>query len=142
MTVFRTLSILLFVLPALSAHAEIYKCSGKKGMPVYQNFPCEIDSLGSSAALPSDAKLKTAKEATPPASTAIPENPATVAASARGARSVPHVGMTADQAKAIWGEPREKTKEEFAKGDIETWKYTDSRSIQFDHRRRVSAVAW
>jgi hypothetical protein len=32
-----------------SVGAEIYKCVGEKGAVKYQNFPCEIDSIGSSA---------------------------------------------------------------------------------------------
>ena len=50
--------------------------------------------------------------------------------------------MTTDHVKTIWGEPLETTKEEFAKGDIETWTYADSRSIHFDRKGRVTAMHW
>jgi hypothetical protein len=56
--------------------------------------------------------------------------------------SVPRVGMTANQVKAIWGEPLDTTKEEYARGDIETWTYADSRSIRFDPRGRVMEIKW
>src|SRR5215472_3460491 len=35
---------------------EIFKCVAKDGGPLYQNFPCYLDSLGSLPSNPSDAK--------------------------------------------------------------------------------------
>src|SRR5437764_11171275 len=43
-------SLCLVVAPL--AGAEIYKCPGEKGAVKYQNFPCNIDSIGSSATAP------------------------------------------------------------------------------------------
>jgi hypothetical protein len=34
------------------------------------------------------------------------------------------------------------SKEEYAKGNIETWTYADSRSIRFDVEGRVSEIKW
>jgi len=34
------------------AHADIYKCPTEKGAVKYQNFPCNIDSIGSSQTAP------------------------------------------------------------------------------------------
>ena len=42
---------------AAAAHAEIYKCTTKAGMTLYQNFPCAIDSIGSSAGESASARL-------------------------------------------------------------------------------------
>lgn len=102
-------------------------------MPIYQNFPCEFDSLGA-ASLPADAAapLTVAPVST---NTGKHGNQAAVA-------TVPRVGMTAKEIRAIWGEPLETTREEFVKGDIETWKYADSRSIRFDPKGRVQHINW
>src|SRR6202043_471901 len=50
----RNMALLRFVLILLPAFivaplasAQIYKCVGKGGLDLYQNFPCAIDSLGS-----------------------------------------------------------------------------------------------
>ena len=40
--VFALFAATLIVAPQSSA--EIYKCTAKNGLPLYQNFPCEIDS--------------------------------------------------------------------------------------------------
>jgi hypothetical protein len=141
MAVLRTLSILLLALPALAAHAEIYKCSGKKGMPIYQNFSCETDSAGTPATSSSNAAPMAAPGPTEEARrTSVAAHTITAAGQARAASSIPRIGMTTHEVRSIWGEPRETSKEEFAKGDIETWTYADSRSIQFDRKGRVTAV--
>ena len=48
---------------AASASAEIFKCAGKGGVVVLQNFRCEIDSLGS---LPTGATLVAANGSAEP----------------------------------------------------------------------------
>ena len=46
----RSLCILVpFLLVSPWASADIYKCVGEKGVVKYQNFKCELDSIGSSA---------------------------------------------------------------------------------------------
>ena len=101
-------------------------------MPTYQNFPCEFDSLG---AMPATAQAAKAGAAPTPGA-AKSRTPA------RPAATMPRVGMTTNEVKAIWGEPRDTTREEYAKGDIETWNYADSRSIRFDAKGRVEEVKW
>jgi hypothetical protein len=122
----------LQVLPAAAANADIHKCPGRNGLTVYQNFPCDVDSMGSlpasgsargKVAPSSSAALRKTTESTQPV-------------------AVPRVGMTTTEIKTIWGEPREVTKEEFAKGDVQIWSYSDSRSIRFDHKGFVTAFQW
>ena len=98
----------------MTAYADIYACPGHRGMTTYQNFPCEFDSLGAV--------------------------PATDRTPAMRVETMPRVGMTTEQVKAIWGEPIDTTKEEEAKGDIETWMYANSRSIRFDLKGRVAEI--
>jgi hypothetical protein len=50
--------------------------------------------------------------------------------------------MTIAEVKAIWGTPLDMTKEEYGKGNIQTWTYADSRSIRFDLKGRVTEVKW
>jgi hypothetical protein len=125
------------LLAALSAappaYGDIFECTGKGAMPIYQNFPCEFDSLAD-ANLPAGAK-------TPLAATAASANTG-VHANRAAVEVTPQVGMTAKQVRAIWGEPLETNREEFAKGNIETWKYADSRSIRFDVKGRVQRIHW
>jgi hypothetical protein len=112
-------------------------------MVVYQNFPCELRSLGSTSAPASAAKPGSKN-------VGVPQQPSSEIALGRSVAStqppmapgVPHVGMSAEDVRKIWGDPRETTKEEFVKGDIETWTYADSRSIQFDRKGRVTAIRW
>src|SRR5262245_55854448 len=42
----------LFLLASPSVYADIYKCPTEKGTTKYQNFPCDIDSIGSQATAP------------------------------------------------------------------------------------------
>lgn len=101
-------------------------------MPTYQNFPCEFDSLGAMPVTEAAAK----GSASPPPKQVQSPTPA------RPATSTPRVGMTTNQVKAIWGDPLDTTREEYAKGDIETWRYAGSRSIRFDLKGRVSEIKW
>jgi hypothetical protein len=119
-------------LSAAQASAEIYKCTSSKSIPRYQNFPCEFDSLGSAAntTAAADAAAQRASGASGDHVHAMP------------AATTPHVGMTTKQVKAVWGEPVETTREEYAKGDIETWMYAGSRSIRFDMKGRVAEIKW
>jgi hypothetical protein len=109
------LFLVLFVAPLASA--EIFKCLGKNGEDLYQNFPCQFESIDS---LPIDARV-------PKKSPAVPAEP--------------RPGMTAEDVRAIWGEPTDTIQEEPGKGGrFEVWSYGDSRSVRFDHRGRVSAI--
>lgn len=115
------------------AHAEIYRCPSKAGMPVYQNFPCDVDrpAFGpapTTRASPTDAK------SSPTRAIALRSKSTTPGA--------PRVGMTTAEIRAIWGEPLDVTTEEFARKDVELWTYSDSRSIEFDHKGRVTNIRW
>jgi hypothetical protein len=138
---------LLALCPAY-AHAEIYACTDKGRMPVYQNFPCEFDRLGSmpptqpGAQAPVEPVIRS-QQARGAAATPVRDR----AARPRGATvpprpSMPRVGMTSEEVRAVWGEPSNSSKEELAKRDIEVWNYADSRSVVFDRKGIVTAVHW
>jgi hypothetical protein len=119
------LSSVLFVAPL--ATAEIFKCVGKKGEALYQNFPCQFESgEGTPTDTPSPKKSPT-DVAAPKKSPAVPAEP--------------RVGMTADEVRAIWGEPAEIIQEEPGEGGrFQVWSYGASRSVRFDRKRRVAAI--
>jgi len=121
-----------FFLVATSAAAEIFKCAGKAGVIVYQNFRCELDSLGS---LPSPPIANRPSDSTQ-------SKPVAVALAAGADRAaVPRVGMSAEEVRTIWGEPTDTFNEEPGDGGrTETWVYGSDRSVRFDHRSRVTAV--
>lgn len=131
---------LLFVLSANVASAEIYKCTARQRITTYQNFPCEFDSLGSMPATFEAGASMPAGAATDARRTRA--TPRARSTSAHPQANAPRVGMTTDEVKAMWGEPIDTSKEEFVKGDIETWKYTGSRSVQFDRTGRVTGIKW
>ena len=112
---------------AAPTSAEIFKCAGKDGVVVYQNFPCHVDSLGS---LPSSATLVAVNGAAQPKATSSKPQP-----------TEPQVDMTAEEVRAIWGEPTDTFNEEPGNGGrVEVWAYGSDRSVRFDHRSRVTAV--
>lgn len=113
-------------------HAEIYRCTGKGGLAVYQNFPCDIDRLAVSPANAASRQPRAQSPARGP-STSREKPPAPAA---------PRVGMTTDEVRTIWGEPNDSSKEEFAKRDIEIWTYADSRTVEFDSSGRVTRIHW
>ena len=115
----------LFV--ASLASAEIFKCVGKNGEALYQNFPCQFESMGGT---PTDApgpKKSPTDVAAPKKSTAAPAEP--------------RIGMTTDEVRAIWGEPTDTVQEEPGDGSrFEVWSYGASRSVRFDRKRHVAAI--
>jgi hypothetical protein len=115
----------LFVAPV--ATAEIFKCVGKKGEALYQNFPCQFESGGGMPTDVPDTKKPPADVAGPKKSPAAPAEP--------------RVGMTSDEVRAIWGDPAEIVQEEPGDGGrFEVWSYGASRSVRFDRKRRVAAI--
>lgn len=126
----KSLPLLVLLVVAHPAHGDIFKCATRKSMPTYQNFPCEFDSLGAMPATTPDAKAGAAPSAAKSRTTVRPT------------ATMPRVGMTTNEVKAIWGEPLDTTREEYAKGNIETWNYADSRSIRFDLKGRVTEIKW
>jgi hypothetical protein len=130
---------LVLTLWAAPTAAEIFKCVGKNGAALYQNFPCHIDSLGSLPANPPGSKTPL-----PPGDTSDAKpNPASVVVAATGTTArvgEPRIGMTIDEVRALWGEPVETFEEELKEGRTELWRYGDNRSVRFNHKRRVLAV--
>ena len=125
---------------ASAASAEIYKCQAKSGSPLYQNFPCPIDSLGSLPTFP-----QTAKTALTPAVASQPKAGikalVEAAAAARSTNATePRVGMTTDEVTALWGEPLEIIQDEPVTGRVEIWQYGDGRTVQFNHKHLVLSV--
>jgi hypothetical protein len=122
---------------AAQASAEIFKCTGKNGTVLLQNFPCQLDSVGWKP----DAQNAQASSGTGNTSTVRPDA-ASVGVNSAGkssASSGPQVGMTAEDVKALWGEPENEYYDELVDGRVEIWSYGDSRSVTFDVKRRVSA---
>jgi hypothetical protein len=133
--------ILLAFCGAPLTSAEIFKCVTKDGTPLYQNFPCQFDSIG--WVPPNSEAVKTppvapnppqAKPNAPPADIAS----TVAAADARQAR----IGMTPEEVRAILGEPMEIVEEGSIDRRAEIWRYVDQ-TLQFDHTHHVTTVeAW
>jgi hypothetical protein len=131
---------IVVALSAAQASGEIYKCTARKSIPKYQNFPCEFDTLGSVPAASAPAIDSRTTGATAAARTATPIRPDRNVVHRGAGASVPRVGMTTDEVRTLWGEPVETNKEEFVKGTFETWTYADSRAVQFDRKGRVTSI--
>jgi len=125
------------LLLAAQASAEIFKCAGKNGSVLYQNFPCQFDSIGWKP----DAQNAQASSATDSSRSVQPKAiPGGVGSAGKSsASSGPQIGMTAEEVKALWGEPGNEYYDELVDGRVEIWSYGDSRSVTFDVKRRVSA---
>ena len=120
----------LFVAPLASA--EVFKCVGKNGEDLYQNFPCQFESRGG---MPTDVRPKNHPDPKKsPTDVAGPKKSPAVPAE-------PRIGMTTDEVRAIWGEPTDTVQEEPGDGGrFEVWSYGASRSVRFDRKRRVAAI--
>ena|GEM_PF-1439369 len=128
LAMFKSFCALLFLLFGVSlASAEVFKCVGKNGEDLYQNFPCQFESRG---VMPTDVaspKKSTIDVPGPKKSPAAPVEP--------------RIGMTTEEVRAIWGEPTDTLWEEPGDGDLsEVWSYGASRSVRFDRKRRVAAI--
>jgi hypothetical protein len=118
--------------------AEVVKCTTRSGLPLYQNFPCEFDSLGTvpsqfAAAKPTarfQSSIQAAARSVPAAST--------VTSRTRGVG--PTIGMTADEVRTLWGEPEEVVQDEPRSGGAETWQYADGRVVLINQKQRVMSV--
>jgi hypothetical protein len=131
--------LLLSITPLASA--EIFKCVGKDGLDLYQNFPCQFESMGS---VP--LNMQAQKAPSSPANSSQPKSETLayeatlVARSGSPKQKEPRLGMTAEEVRAIWGEPTDTLWEEPGVGDrSELWSYGDSRSVRFV-KARVSAI--
>jgi hypothetical protein len=139
---------------ALPASAEIFKCVAKDGSPLYQNFPCQFESIGwvpsdfdkakTNAAKTDAAKTDAAKTTAKPSDASQSKSPPiNVASNVKSTDAIEPliIGMTADEVKAFLGEPEEMIDDEPAEGGrVSNWRYADGRSVQFDHKHRVLAV--
>ena len=138
----RTLVALM--LPAFCAaplaSAEIFKCVAKDGMALYQNFPCQFDSIRWMPSNPQTAKTTLVPlDSRQAKGQAAAVNVASIVKSVDA--SEPRIGMTPDEVRAILGEPLEAVQDE-SMDTGEIWRYVD-KNIQFDRTHRVSVVqAW
>jgi hypothetical protein len=129
------------MLVAPQSSAEIFKCVGKDGLDLYQNFPCQFESLGWGP-----MNMQTQKAPSPPPNSSQPntktlaQEVALVGKSGSVQQSEPRLGMTTEEVRAMWGEPTESLWEEPGAGDrSELWSYGNSRSVRFV-KNRVSAI--
>jgi hypothetical protein len=122
---------------AAPASAEIFKCVAKDGGDLYQNFPCQFDSLGS---LPSSPQAVKTTLVPSDASQARPKTVEIASTSKSTNANEPRTGMTTEEVRGIWGEPAETDQDERREGRIEIWRYADGRSVEFNRKQRVLAV--
>ena len=115
--------------------AEIFKCVAKdgSGIPLFQNFPCSLDSLGlpsnPSAAQPTPAGAGQSK----PESTAAP--------AAKTNATELQIGISREEVRALLGDPQTVEEDEPGEGGrTSIWRYADGRSVQFDDKRRVREI--
>ena len=128
----RILWLLLFVAPLASA--EIFKCVAKDGLALYQNFPCQFESMGW---VPMNFGVPTAR-LTPTSSrqsnTNTRANADGVAGTSASSQSRLRLGMTKEDVIARWGEPTDSHWEEPVEGErSEVWSYGNDRSVRFVH---------
>lgn len=119
---------------------EIFKCVAKDGSPLYQNFPCQYDSINwvpsnldamKAIAKPSDASQSKSK------SSVLNVASTNKSVNASGLR----IGMTADEVRAVAGEPEEMVDDEPTEGGrVSLWRYAEGRSVQFDHKHHVMEI--
>jgi hypothetical protein len=137
----KILGVLLFmVLVAPRVSAEIFQCVGKDGMNLYQNFPCQFDSMGWMPMNPPSTKTPSA--ASNANQTKVNAGPVVVEAVGKSPSlpAEPRVGMTTEEVRAVWGEPMNFYSDELVDGRVEIWSYGASRSVQFDLKGRVTAM--
>jgi hypothetical protein len=138
--VFVALIVLSAFLGSAVFAGDIFKCVAKDGGPLYQNFPCYLDSIGSLASNPSIAKTPSMPGG---AGQEKPNTqPVNVASTVKSAYTGElRVGMTEDEVRALLGEPEEMVDDEPAEGGrVSIWRYADGRIVQFDHKHNVLAV--
>ena len=115
--------------------AEIFKCVAKDGSgnPLFQNFPCSIDSLG----LPSNP----AAAQPAPAGTGQPKPESTAGPAAKTNATELQIGISREEVRALLGDPQTVEEDEPGEGGrTSIWRYADGRSVQFDDKRRVREI--
>ena len=113
--------------------AEIFKCTAKSGLPLYQNFPCDVDSPGFLPSQPATGTTAAKVQAGARVPVATSATPAVNAGE-------PRVGMKAEEIRTLWGEPAEIVQDEPPSGRIEIWKYADGRVVQVNVKQRVISI--
>ena len=126
--------VLLGTQPAV---AEIFKCKAKSGADLYQNVPCELDSLGNSS--PGTVRQPLREPTAADGRTAVGQAAAAAPVKA-GIATEPRRGMTQEQVRAIWGEPQQVIQDEPPSGRVEIWEYAQGRSVRFNNKDRVLSV--
>ena len=133
---FAALLALQALLFAPCAAADIYKCVAKdgSGAPLFQNFPCTIDSLG----LPSSPA---AAQSTPAVATDKPKAQPTPASASTSNATELQIGISSEEVRALLGDPQSVEEDEPGEGGrTSIWRYADGRSVQFDDKRRVREI--
>ena len=141
MTAARLVGCSLALLLATSvASAEIFKCVARSGADLYQNFPCDVESIGSiTTPVPAAAPQGDSKRQKPDSNVA-PASGSVVPARSAGPPIEPRVGMTPSEVRGAWGEPTETRWDEPGVGArSEVWSYGASRSVRFV-KNRVSSI--
>jgi|SRR5689334_518946 len=127
-----------FVAP--TAGAEIFRCVVKDGLDLYQNFPCQFQSIGWA---PTNIAIPTTHVAPAPSgqpNTNIRAHADTVAGRSASWPLTLRLGMTTEDVRGMWGEPTDSHWEEPGEGErFEVWSYGDARSVRFIDGR-VSGV--
>src|SRR5262249_19621068 len=141
---FASVLVFLMLIASQASAGEIFKCVAKDGGPLYQNFPCNIDSLGW---LPWDPLV--AKTPSMPGASAADKSaaappkaaPVNMASTVKPTYAEPRIGMTKEEVRALLGEPEEMIDDEPAEGGrVSLWRYADGRSVQFDHKHHVTEI--
>ena len=126
-----------------AASGEIFRCTTGNGVPLYQNFPCGAEAPASvPTAVPAKSAppIKSIQTDGAPAPAVSARAPATAATAAQASASEPRVGMKADEARALWGEPAQIVQDEPRSGRVEIWQYDDGRVVEINHKQRVISV--
>ena len=119
------------------ATAEVFKCTGKNGETLYQNFPCHLESIGGSSEGETSARATPKSETSTDGTSVRAQGPKKSPA----LPAEPRVGMTTSEVITIWGEPANTVQEEPGNGPrTELWSYSGSRSVRFDRRGRVTNI--
>ena len=142
---FASVLVFLMLIASQASAGEIFKCVAKDGGPLYQNFPCHIDSMGWLPWDPLVAKTPSmpgasaaADKSTAGSSKAEPKN---TASTVKPTYTELRTGMSADEVRALLGEPQEMDGDEPAEGGrISIWRYADGRIVQFDHKHYVMEI--
>ena len=127
MTLPGTLLLALLVASPVAV-AEMYKCKDSRGNDKYQNFPCQIDSIGSKASAAPPKEDRAASAAVQAATTSAPLRP----------NPVP--GMRMVEVRDAWGTPKKTT----VNRGVESWFYagpdSKTREVRFDREGTVVVV--